>query len=127
MYLTRLGIRIQRGTFHIYFKKCFFWILKDCEPPLPKAKTTFSSSLNVMMLQMVKKRGRIDLKIAKKRWQGSSLEFVILNAVAWHATNGRPKLSLCKIFLLLLAHIFLHMCQLLLVGFNTCPPCPNFS
>ena len=30
MYLTHLRIRIQRGSFHIYLKKWFFWIPKDC-------------------------------------------------------------------------------------------------
>jgi hypothetical protein len=54
MYLTHLGIGIQRGTFHIYLKKWFFWTPKDCCPPLARAKITFSSTLNVMILQMVR-------------------------------------------------------------------------
>jgi hypothetical protein len=32
MYLTHLGIRIQRGSFHIYLKKWFYWTPKDCCP-----------------------------------------------------------------------------------------------
>jgi hypothetical protein len=32
MYLTHLGTRIWRGTFHIYFKKWFFWPSKLCCP-----------------------------------------------------------------------------------------------
>jgi hypothetical protein len=54
MYLTHLRIRIQRGTFHIYLKKWFFWTPKDCCPPLARAKKTFSSTLNVMISQMVR-------------------------------------------------------------------------
>jgi hypothetical protein len=54
MSLTHLGIRIQRGSFHIYFKKWFFWTPKDCCPPLARAKKTFSSTLNVMISQMVR-------------------------------------------------------------------------
>jgi hypothetical protein len=56
MYLTHLEIRIQRGTFHIYLKKWFFWIPKDYCPPSPRAgeKKTFSSTLNVTISQMVK-------------------------------------------------------------------------
>jgi hypothetical protein len=38
MYRTLLGIRIWRGTFHIYLRKWFFWIPKDCCPPLAGTK-----------------------------------------------------------------------------------------
>jgi hypothetical protein len=70
MYLTHLGIRIQRGTFHIYLKKWFFWIPKDYCPPLV-GKKTFSSTLNVMISQMVRNEsvrfGRhIDIKVSYK-------------------------------------------------------------
>jgi hypothetical protein len=41
MYLTHLGIRIQRGTFHIYLRKWFFWTPKDCCPPLAGTKIKF--------------------------------------------------------------------------------------
>jgi hypothetical protein len=44
----------QRGSFHIYLKKWFFWTPKDCSPPRIGAKKTFSSTLNVMILQMVR-------------------------------------------------------------------------
>jgi hypothetical protein len=30
MYLTHLETRIWRGTFHIYFKRWFFWPSKLC-------------------------------------------------------------------------------------------------
>jgi hypothetical protein len=53
MYLIHLGIRIQRGSFHIYLKKWLFWIPKDCCLPWTGEKKTFSSTLNVMILQMV--------------------------------------------------------------------------
>jgi hypothetical protein len=52
MYLTHLGIRIQRGTFHIYLRKWVFWTPKDCCPPLAGQKK-ISSTLDVMILQMV--------------------------------------------------------------------------
>jgi hypothetical protein len=54
MYLTHLGIRIQRGTFHIYLRGWFFWKPKHCCPPLAGVKKTFSSILNVMISQMVR-------------------------------------------------------------------------
>ena len=54
MYLIHLRIRIWRGSFHIYLKKWFFWTPKDCCPPWTGAKTTFSSTLNVMISQMVR-------------------------------------------------------------------------
>jgi hypothetical protein len=54
MYLIHLGIRIRRGSFHIYLKKWFFWTPKDCCPPQTGAKTTISSTLNVVILQMVR-------------------------------------------------------------------------
>jgi hypothetical protein len=71
MYLTHLGIRIQRGSFHIYLRKWFFWTPKDCCSLLVGAKKTFSSTLNVMILQMVKNEsvrfGRhIDIEVSYK-------------------------------------------------------------
>jgi hypothetical protein len=71
MYLKHLGIRIQRGSFHIYLKKWFFWTPKDYCPPRTGAKKTFSSTLNVMILQMVRnesvKFGRlIDIEVNYK-------------------------------------------------------------
>jgi hypothetical protein len=54
MYLIHRGIRIQRSTFHCYSRKWFFWTLKDCYPPLAGAKILFSSTLNVMISQMVR-------------------------------------------------------------------------
>jgi hypothetical protein len=59
MYLTHLGIRIRRDTFHIYLKKWFFWTPKDCCPSRTRAKKTFSSTLNVMISQMVKNECKI--------------------------------------------------------------------
>jgi hypothetical protein len=41
MYLTHLGIRVQRGSFHIYLKKWFFWTPKDCLSPLDRGKQNF--------------------------------------------------------------------------------------
>jgi hypothetical protein len=74
LYLTHLGIRIQRGTFHIYLRKWFFWISKDCCPPQSGAKKTFSSTLNVVVLQMVRNESvrfcrHIDIKISYKIFQ----------------------------------------------------------
>jgi hypothetical protein len=54
MYLTHLRIRIRKGSFHIYLRKWFSWTPKDCCPPLARAKKTFSSTLNAMILQMVR-------------------------------------------------------------------------
>jgi hypothetical protein len=52
-------------------KKWFFWTPKDCCPPLAGAKKTFSSTLNVMILQMVRNEsvrfGRhIDIEVSYK-------------------------------------------------------------
>jgi hypothetical protein len=71
MYLTHLGIRIRRGSFHIYFKKWFFWTLKDCCPPRTRAKKTFFSTLNAMISQMIRNEivrfGRhIDIEVSYK-------------------------------------------------------------
>jgi hypothetical protein len=54
MYLTHLGIRIQRGTFHMYLPKWFFWTPKECCSPLARTKKTFSSTLSVMISQMIR-------------------------------------------------------------------------
>jgi hypothetical protein len=71
MYLTHLGIRIQRGSFHIYLRKCFYWTPKDSCLPLVGATKTFSSTLNFMILQMVRNEsvrfGRhIDIEVSYK-------------------------------------------------------------
>jgi hypothetical protein len=71
MYLIHLRIRIQRGTFHIYLRKWFFWTPKDCYPPWVGTKTNFSSSLNIMISQMVRSEsvrfGRhIDIEVCYK-------------------------------------------------------------
>jgi hypothetical protein len=50
MYLTHLETRIWRGTFHIYFKKWFFTLLSS----LGIGKKSFLSTLNIMILQMVR-------------------------------------------------------------------------
>jgi hypothetical protein len=41
MYLTHLETRIWRGTFHIYFKKWFFWPSKLCCSLWAQGKRTF--------------------------------------------------------------------------------------
>ena len=56
---------------HISYPKWFFWIPKDCCPPFVGAKNTFSSTLNVMILQMVRNEsvrfGRhIDIEVSYK-------------------------------------------------------------
>jgi hypothetical protein len=71
MYLTQLETRIWRGTFHIYFKKWFFWPLKVCCPLWAQGKKTFLSNLNVMILQTVKNEcvrfgGYVDIEVRYK-------------------------------------------------------------
>jgi hypothetical protein len=71
MYLTHLGIRIWRGSFHIYLRKWFFWTSKDCCSSRRGAKKTFSSTLNVMILQTVRNEsvrfgGHIDIEVSYK-------------------------------------------------------------
>jgi hypothetical protein len=41
MYLTHLGIRIQRGTFHIYLKKWFFLDPRRMQSPFGMGKKNF--------------------------------------------------------------------------------------
>jgi hypothetical protein len=70
MYLTHLETRIWRGSFHIYFKKWFFWPSKLC-CPLKAQEKTFFSTLNVMTLQMVRNEcvrfGRhVDIEVSHK-------------------------------------------------------------
>jgi hypothetical protein len=83
MYLTHLGIRIRRGSFHIYLKKWFFWTPKDSCPTRIGAKKTFSSTLNVMISQMVRNEsvgfGRhIDIEISYKILQLEILKLVLI-------------------------------------------------
>jgi hypothetical protein len=71
MYLTHLEIRIQRSAFHIYLRKWFFWTPKDWCPLGVGAKKAFSSTLNVMISQMVRNEsvrfGRhIDIEVSYK-------------------------------------------------------------
>jgi hypothetical protein len=71
MYLTHLGIRIQRGSFHIYLKKVGFLDSKRLLSPSDKGKIYFFSTLNVMISQMVRNEsvrfGRhIDIEVSYK-------------------------------------------------------------
>jgi hypothetical protein len=71
MYLTHLGIRIQKGTFHIYLRKWFFWTPKDCYPHFARVKKTLFPTLNVMISQMVRNESvrfvrHIDIEISYK-------------------------------------------------------------
>jgi hypothetical protein len=71
MYLTHLETRIWRGTFHIYFKKWFFWPSKLCCPLRVQEKKTFLSTLNVMILQTVRNDcvrfgGHVDIEVSYK-------------------------------------------------------------
>jgi hypothetical protein len=57
--------------FHIYLRKWFFWIPKDCYPPFGKGKIIFSSTLNVMICQMVRNESvrfdrHIDIEVSYK-------------------------------------------------------------
>jgi hypothetical protein len=71
VHLTHLQIRIQRGTFHIYLRKWFFWTPKDCYLPWARANKKISSTLkkNVMISQMVRNENirfdrHIDIKVS---------------------------------------------------------------
>jgi hypothetical protein len=71
MYLTHLETRILSPTIHNNSKNRFFWTPKDCCPPFAGAKKTFSSTLNVMISQMVRNEsvrfGRhIDIEVSYK-------------------------------------------------------------
>jgi hypothetical protein len=68
MYLTHLETRIWRRTFHIYFKKWFFWPSKLCCPLRAQGKINKLSTLNVMILQTVKNGfvrfgGHVDIEV----------------------------------------------------------------
>jgi hypothetical protein len=71
MYLAHLETRIWIGTFHIYFKKCFFWASKLCCPLRAHGKKTLWSTLNVMILQKVTNEcvifgGHVDIEVSYK-------------------------------------------------------------
>jgi hypothetical protein len=71
MYLTHLETRIWRGSFHIYFKKWFFWPSKLCCPLKAQWKKTFFSTLNIMILQTVRNEcvefdGHVDIEVNYK-------------------------------------------------------------
>jgi hypothetical protein len=83
MYLTHLGIRIQRSSFHIYLKKWIFWTPKDSCPPWTVAKKIKSSTLNVMISQMARNEsvrfGRhIDIEVSYKILQLEVLKLVLI-------------------------------------------------
>jgi hypothetical protein len=54
MYLTHLRTRKKYCTIHAYSKTLFFWPPKLWCPPLAEGKITYLSTLNFMILQMVK-------------------------------------------------------------------------
>jgi hypothetical protein len=71
MYLTHLKTRIWRGPFHIYFKKWFFGLQNFVVPLGCRGKKTFLSTLNVMILQIVKNEyvrfgGHVDIEVSYK-------------------------------------------------------------
>jgi hypothetical protein len=71
MYLTHLETRIWRGSFHIYFKKWFFWPSKLCCPLKAQGKKAFLSTLNIMILQTVRNEcvrfgGHVDIEVSYK-------------------------------------------------------------
>jgi hypothetical protein len=71
MYLTHLETRIWRGTFHIYFKKWFFWPSKLCCTLGCMGKKYFLSTLNIMILQTMRNEcerfGRhVDIEVSYK-------------------------------------------------------------
>jgi hypothetical protein len=71
IYLTHLETRIWRSSFHIYFKKWFFWPSELCCPCLAQGKKTILSTLNVMILQTVRNEyvrfgGHVDIEVSYK-------------------------------------------------------------
>jgi hypothetical protein len=71
MYLTHLETRIWRRTFHIYFKKWFFWPSKLYCPLWAQGIYLFWSTLNIMILQMVRNEhlrfgGHVDIEVRYK-------------------------------------------------------------
>jgi hypothetical protein len=71
MYLTHLETRIWKGSFHIYFKKWFFWLSKLYYSLRAQGKKNFFSNLNVMILQTVRNEcirfgGHVDIEVSYK-------------------------------------------------------------
>jgi hypothetical protein len=71
IYLTHLRTRISSPQIHIHIRKWFFWTPKDCCPPWAGAKKTLSSTLNVMISQMVRNESlrfdrHIDIEVSYK-------------------------------------------------------------
>jgi hypothetical protein len=69
--MIHLETRVWRGTFHIYFKKWFFWASKLCCLLRAQGKKTFLSILNVMILQMMRNEcirfgGHVDIEVSYK-------------------------------------------------------------
>jgi hypothetical protein len=68
--VIHLGKGIWRGTFHIYFKK-WFLAIKTLLSPLDIGKKNFLSTLNIMILQMVRNEyvrfgGHVDIEFSYK-------------------------------------------------------------
>jgi hypothetical protein len=71
IYLAHLETRIWRGSFHIYLKKWFFWPSKLCCPLRAQGENIFLSTLNIMILQMVRNEctrfgGHVDIEVSYK-------------------------------------------------------------
>jgi hypothetical protein len=70
MYLTHLESRIWISSFHIYFKKWFFGLQNSIVPLKCRGKKLLST-LNVMILQMVKNEcvkfgGHVNIEVSYK-------------------------------------------------------------
>jgi hypothetical protein len=70
MYLTQLGIRIWCPSIHIYSKKWFFGLQNTIVPP-KHMEFFFFSTLNIMILQMVRNEyvrfsGHVDMQVSYK-------------------------------------------------------------
>jgi hypothetical protein len=71
LYLTHLGTRIWNPSIHIYSKRWFFWTPKNWCTPQGQGKKTFSSTLNITILQMVRNEsvsfgGHVDVQVSYK-------------------------------------------------------------
>jgi hypothetical protein len=69
MYLTHLEIRIWRGSFHT-LKNGFFGLQNSVVQGKAQGKKTFFSTLNIMILQMVRNKcarfGQVDIEVSYK-------------------------------------------------------------
>jgi hypothetical protein len=87
MYLTHLGIRIQKGSFHIYLKKWFFGLQK-IDVPLRQGQTSHLGQGPLL----VGGGGFMEWARNCSQWQEGVLNSIMANPTCLHVLIGTHKI-----------------------------------